>query len=171
MSNIIIGDVLLTTGMTVRANMYAEESEIAPEGLKPVIYRIAKEGHTAVIGLYHPHGKVRDYSWGDLDGEVEAHCGYWITLEGFLECFELPDCRAEVVADVIFKGRNLKGMKGKVVASGELMFVELEEDIGGCSADGLGKSGHCVALNPKEIKLGSNYRSLRSLDFEKFKFI
>jgi len=29
------------------------------------------------------------------------------------------------------------------------VFVEFNEDVNGCSADGLGKAGHCVAVKTK----------------------
>lgn len=51
--------------------------------------------------------------------------------------------------DMNFKGRNLKGMKCQflIEVDSDTAFVELEEDVGGCSADGFGKTGHCVVVN------------------------
>jgi hypothetical protein len=31
------------------------------------------------------------------------------------------------------------------------VFVEFEEDVNGCSADGLGRAGYCVAVNTKVL--------------------
>ena len=55
--------------------------------------------------------------------------------------------------DFNFKKRNLKGMRCKVIhhnRSHGQSFVEFDEDVGGGSADGLGKTGFCVAL-PSEL--------------------
>lgn len=58
-----------------------------------------------------------------------------------------------VSGNFVFRGRNLKGMSCKKLAilrNGDF-FVEMEEDIGGCSCDGLGKTGHCIAISRKLV--------------------
>jgi len=60
-----------------------------------------------------------------------------------------------VNADVQHKKHSLKGMKCTLlrdIGHGEYSFVELEEDVGGGSADGLGKSGHCVLVPAESLK-------------------
>jgi hypothetical protein len=60
----------------------------------------------------------------------------------------------EITKDVEFKKHPLKGMKCRIVTSlsnGD-HIVELEENVGGLSADGLGKQGHCVVISPSHLK-------------------
>ena len=56
-------------------------------------------------------------------------------------------------------------MKGELLAgdtnrgrSVTFYFIELEEDVAGCSADGLGKTGHCVVVSAKDIKKTTTFK-------------
>jgi len=167
MSSIKIGDVIIATGMKVRAKERAEKLGIAPKGLTPTILRIVQNGNNPNIGLLSTVGPVYDYDWHDFEGEVDEATGYWTQLSILLECFEIQDQGATITEDLIVNGRNLKGMTGTIVASGEFVFVELSENVGGCSADGLGKAGHCVAVPAHALQATTTYRDLSNLEFEK----
>ena len=54
----------------------------------------------------------------------------------------------------VYKGKDLRGKKCKplAVVGNSDYIVEFAEDIGGCSGDGLGKLGHCVAVDKKLLK-------------------
>lgn len=79
--------------------------------------------------------------------------GLWQDSRFLLNFFEPVQQDKVVVKDFNFKKRNLKGMRCKVLhhnRSHGQSFVEFDEDVGGGSADGLGKTGFCVAL-PSEL--------------------
>lgn len=158
MEGVKFGEMILRVGMTVRAKQLAEDDGVAPKGVTPVIFKII-EGHSKypVIALYHKPFRIEGYDWTDLDGDVESRRGYWIELADLFKYFDLPDAKVEIAKDVYIKNRNLKGMCGVVVASGEFLFLELEENVGGCSADGHGKAGHCVAVPHDAIKMAERF--------------
>lgn len=170
MASLKVGDIIIATGMRVRARESADENGIAPAGLKPVIYKIMQAGNDPHIGLYNSAGPVSGYDWHDFEGEVEDRCGYWVQLSSLIKHFDIQSQAAEITGDVFIRGRNLKGMNGKVLASADsgLVFLELDEDVGGCSADGLGKAGHCVAVPATAVNSSNNYKNLSDLEFEVF---
>lgn len=87
-------------------------------------------------------------NWGDGEGATEPGYGMVIQSANFMTYFtNKPYKRLVIAEDIEFKGRNLKGMSGKPLSKiGKEMFVELDEDVGGCSCDGTGKRGHCVLV-------------------------
>lgn len=96
-------------------------------------------------------------SWGDLNGKVPPCCGLWISVKVMMNHFELDRIGRKVVIKdkFVFKRRNLKGKVCKIVGilpSSKIMFVELQEHIDGCSADGLGKAGHCILIPQKHLE-------------------
>ncbi len=53
--------------------------------------------------------------------------------------------------DYSFRGRNLKGMQCNIITKIDgNAFIEMSENIGGGSCDGIGKTGHCIIV-PKNI--------------------
>jgi hypothetical protein len=63
--------------------------------------------------------------------------------------------RALIKDEFVFRRKNLKGKVGNIISQlpgSQMLFVEFDEDLGGCSADGLGKAGHCVMIPQKYIK-------------------
>lgn len=78
-----------------------------------------------------------------------------IYVGDFMVCFKMYDVPNDlrVSKKFVFKGKNLEGMRCKRLATleGGEYFVELEEDVGGCSCDGLGKAGHCVVVSNKML--------------------
>lgn len=112
--------------------------------------RTLRVGERIHVGLYS-HQQIS--GWGDLDGMVPSRQGLWQDSRFLLSFFELIHQDKVVAEDFNFKKRNLKGMRCKVVhhnGSRGQSFVEFDEDVGGGSADGLGKTGFCVAL-PSEL--------------------
>jgi hypothetical protein len=168
MASIKIGDFIISTGMQVRARDSAQEVGIAPAGVTASVYKIMQGGNNPFIGLYTGGKPVYDYDWHDFEGEVEECSGHWVELNNLLKYFDIQSQNARITKDIYIRNRNLKGMVGKIVAIGELAFVELNEDVGGCSADGLGKAGHCVAVPVHAIESTSKYEDLSKLEFEAF---
>lgn len=112
--------------------------------------RTLRVGECVLIGLYSPQSIK---GWGDLDGMVPQGHGSWQDSRYLLNFFELIQQDKVVAKDFNFKKRNLKGMRCKVVhynRSQGHSFVEFDENVGGGSADGLGKAGFCVVL-PSEL--------------------
>ena len=90
-------------------------------------------------------------SWGDLDGEVSNRRGWWVDKKQLALCImEMDDTEFEVRKDFVYRGTNLKGKPCRVIArfgDKKTVFAEFDEHVNGCSADGMGKAGHCVGLN------------------------
>ena len=104
------------------------------------------------IGIQCPYPKDNSGGgdWNDLDGICPPYQGRWFTLPEVLRFFNVPGKdRYVVTADLEVRGRNLKGMPCRVLCySGNTsMFVEFEENVGGCGADGLGRKGHCLLVD------------------------
>lgn len=102
-----------------------------------------------MVGLFSPDRTIDN--WGDLDGEVGTRRGWWVhanDLEKIILEGETTTYR--VIAKFEHHGIQLKDKSCRVLTTindkGNLIFVEFDEHVNGCSADGLGKNGHCVAL-------------------------
>lgn len=118
-----------------------------PEGLEVVLLFIRGTD----LGLYSPTKRISN--WGDLDGEVESERGWWIGASSLEKGIQMYDGEYEVGIDLEQRGVNLKGKPCRMLASLDngTVFVEFDEDVNGCSADGLGKTGHCVALKTEVL--------------------
>jgi len=103
------------------------------------------------IGLYSQDQLVDQ--WSDLDGEVENRRGWWVNKERLEKCIEGWGGEYHVAGKLEHRGVDLKGKPCRMLAGLDdgTVFVEFEEDVNGCSADGLGKTGHCVAVNTKVL--------------------
>lgn len=141
---------LYSQGDVVVFNHQARAHTGAPSGLRVELYSLASNGK---IGLYSLDHKVG--GWNDLNGEVDDYRGWFIDASELEGIIERSDARYEINKSIVYRGKELKGMPCKVVASieGHLVFVELDEHVDGCSADGLGKAGHCVAVSDRSIKV------------------
>lgn len=121
-----------------------------PEGTVVVLRVTKNDGET--LGIYSPNKLFSE--WGDLDGAVDHHRGWWISCANFAKCIRMDSGKYFVEKDFLSRGVQLKGLVCNILAHLEngSIFVEFEEDVNGCSADGLGKAGHCVALSKGQIK-------------------
>jgi len=134
-------------GDTITFTKQARSICHAPNGLSVEIKFITVNSNGKYsVGLYSPHQKVEE--WSDLDGEVGSRRGWWIDAISLEKCIE--NLGGEFVIDkpLEHRGINLKGKLCRMLAHPDngTIFVEFNEDISGCSADGLGKAGHCVAV-------------------------
>ncbi len=96
--------------------------------------------------------------WGSLNGRCEEGYGLWVTMNFFTKHFKINSStrRALIKDEFIFRRKDLKGKVGNMISQlpgSELFFVEFDENLGGCSADGLGKAGRCVMIPKKHIKI------------------
>jgi hypothetical protein len=103
-----------------------------------------------LIGLYSPSKRIAN--WSDLDGEVGSGKGWWISAKDLARCTDAPNLEYVIGKEFAYRGEDLKDKPCKILAGLDdgTVFVELEEHVSGCSADGLGKAGHCVAV-PRDI--------------------
>lgn len=141
--SIKIAERIINVGDRLRGNMNAPERGLCPEDHIVTVQYITDEG---MVGLY---SERRLSGWSDLDGEVPNRQGFWASRDCIHDNFVPVDVGLVVKRPVKFKNRDLQGMKCKILrALGDRkhVFVEMEENVGGGSADGLGRAGHCVLL-------------------------
>lgn len=100
------------------------------------------------IGVYAPDAPD---GWHDLDEEIDEPNGYYFSHEDFVNYFRRDNAYKILGKTFYFagstelKGRRLTGLKCKVLKKSQShMLLEFEENIGGSSGDGIGKSGHCL---------------------------
>lgn len=149
------GDVtILSIGDTITLNSRAHKAGVAPAGSIVELYCWHWDdpqliGLRAVKPEYHEN-------WGDLDEDLPTGTGWWIHPHDLSNMADIIDTSVKYVSVPLkFKGRELKGMECKILSYIEktpLVFAEFNIDIGGCSADGLGKRGHCIAIKKSILR-------------------
>jgi len=147
--SIKIAGKIIRVGDRLRGNYSAPERGFGREGDMVTVIRITSDKRLGI------RSEKRLEGWGDLDGLVPRRQGYWATREVIHDNFDLVEPKFIVNANVQHKKHSLKGMKCTLlrdIGDGEYSFVELEENVGGGSADGLGKAGHCVLVPAGSLK-------------------
>ena len=149
MSSIKINGKTFSKGDTITFNDDAQGICYGPRGLTveiKYIQQASSNTRSSSVGLYSPHQRID--GWSDLDGDVGHHRGWWINSDALAKCIQESDAKYTVSKAVEHHGVQLKDKSCLMLAHLDdgLIFVEFEEDVNGCSADGLGKAGHCVAL-------------------------
>jgi len=151
-STIELNGKIYKRGSTVILNSKAPAMCHAPAGLKVELRYIHREGGgNCNIGLYSRHKEVKD--WSDLDGEVPHRKGWWVRAANLEQCIDTSDVEYVVKKELRHRGTELKDKPCRWLATLEdgSIFVEFEEDVNGCSADGLGKAGYCVAIKSNAL--------------------
>jgi hypothetical protein len=150
MPSIRLNGKLYSKGDSVTLNSNAPSMCYVPVGTVVQIAYTRADGDS--IGLYSPNRKFDE--WHDLDGRVSSNSGYWMPRRSLEKCIDVTDIEYVVVKDLISRGVQLKGLKCHSLTNLDngSIFVEFDEDVNGCSADGHGKAGHCVALDYSDIK-------------------
>jgi hypothetical protein len=99
-----------------------------------------------LVGLHCVNRKID--GWSNLDGHVSNSTGWWASRTEMDRYLEPAVSRYVIASGVTFRGVPLQGKPCKLVAASSdgIVFMEFDEDLGGCSADGHGKSGRCVPL-------------------------
>lgn len=114
---------------------------------------IKRSGANHFVGLRSPQPID---SWGNLDGETDSRRGLWVDLGYFITNFDLNmNKRVIIKGKFVFRRKNLEGMECRTVGmlpDGNSSFVEFGEYVDGCSADGLGKAGHCAIIPHEHLK-------------------
>jgi len=121
-----------------------------PTGSRVTIKLINRNGDGPQIGIV---SDPRVEGWHNLDGACKDGHGYWVEPRHISEFFKTTSSDCMVKANVSYKNKSLKGMECSVLHElpKSKVFVELAEDVGGASCDGLGKKGHCVVLQRDQI--------------------
>lgn len=139
---IMVNGQKIRRGDSIRLNENAPAICRAPVGHMVLVHIIKAN----LVGLYSPGKKLSH--WGDLDGEVADGKGWWIEIDNLSRCIDSSAVEYVIGNEFKHRGVDLKDKPCKILAGLEegMVFVELEEHVSGCSADGLGKAGHCVAV-------------------------
>lgn len=146
--------IRISVGSKLTLNRKGYTRELGKVGDVAKVVAITRSSHLtdsklSVVRLDGPHP-----GWSNLSGDVPNGTGLYFYLENLIQCFDFTDLFGKVYIseDLIFKNRNLLNLNCKVLATlpNDDYFVEFEEDVGGCSCDGLGKKGRCIAVS-KEI--------------------
>lgn len=146
--------IKISTGSKLTLNRKGRSMDLGEVGDVVEVVAIAESKHLmasklSLVRLDGPHP-----GWSNLSENVPNGTGLYFYLEKLIEYFNFADLSGDVYIskDLVFKNVNLLNLNCKTLATlpnGDY-FVEFEEDIGGCSCDGLGKKGHCIAVS-KEI--------------------
>ena len=159
---LIINGIEIRIGDPLTLNQHAPKICHAPEGLRVEIFAIRSDGED--IGLYSPYEAVS--GWHDLDGELDSsHRGWWVNRNQLAMLMDIEPRIYKLKEGVVFyKGIDLSGRTCQILGQLDngLVFIELEENIGGCSADGLGKAGHCIAVKPEFLIAVKQNKKARS---------
>lgn len=150
LSHTVIDGKEIRLGDILKARRTAAKNGICESGESVTVHLIKDVDGEIFIGLYCDNSYS---SWGNLDGAVLQKHGLWFKDKTLLDNFELEENDFVVDSDFLFKNRNLKGMKCKILSSNSAnghCFAKFEENIRGGGADGLCKAGHCVIV-PNEI--------------------
>ena len=120
-----LGDRLVST-------KFSTEISMCPTGTEVDIAVITREksGTSMHIGI---RSRSPLLGWHDLDGSVPSSCGLWVTLGTLSKCFEKVSNNYRICRDFVFRKRNLKGMKLRILSRTQdgLLLVEMEENVGG----------------------------------------
>lgn len=142
---IAVGNKHLIIGSKLRANENAPEHGICDQNTM-VTVKVFKNDGEPLAGLYSDR---RISSWGNLDGLVHSRQGFWANRDCIMDCFELVTNNHMISKTFEFRKHNLKGLYCKILhtncRTGDI-FIELDKNVGGGGADGLGKTGHCIVI-------------------------
>lgn len=140
---VVIGDKCVITE-------YGRDNGLGPANIPFSIWAF-KRADEILIGI---HSDISIKGWSDLDGRVPSGHGLWITPSNFRSNMRLMSTKYEICTEFKFKNQNLKLMQCKILhryRDGSV-FIETDENVGGGSCDGLGKTGHCIILPRNRLK-------------------
>lgn len=143
---LVIDDKTIAIGDKCTITTQGSKNGYGPTNQVVSIWKFGEKDGEPVIGLYSP---IYNPVWGSsLDKEVLSGHGIWISIGAFLDNMTFISKQYEICTKFNFKDRNLESMKCKIlhIYTDDNVFIEIGEDIGGNSCDGLGKTGHCVII-------------------------
>lgn len=153
MTDFYIGGKAFSFGDRIMLNHACGAAGVAPAGT--IVELICwNDDHENMVGVY---SETPIAAWHELNGEVDMNHGWWLSLDELEMFIDWPGGarRFIVYKDFEYNGIQLKGKECTFhtgIDKTGLSFVEFDENLGGCSADGLGKRGHCIAVPSKFLK-------------------
>lgn len=122
-----------------------------PGSVFEVVYIKDDSGEDSTIGI---KSDLPDPRFHSLDGMVPNRHGYWVRGYMIKSGTQPFKTKMFIHSDFNFRKRNLKGMRCLVLAhvSSDHLLVEVEEDVGAGSGDGLGKKGRCLFVPKSKLK-------------------
>lgn len=151
LKQLVIGNEKVVMGDKCIITEQGMNNGFGPTNIPFEIYAFKKADET-LIGI---RSDVYIEGWSDLDGMVTSGHGIWITPSNFKSNnMKLLSAKYEICTDFRFKNQNLELMQCKILhryKDGNV-FIETNENIGGGSCDGLGKTGHCIILPRNNLK-------------------
>jgi hypothetical protein len=143
-------------GDKVRSTRHVEFEGILIPPAFYTIRNVLKDGKNIIthIGIM---SDIALMDWGDLGGQCNDGYGLWVPTGFFMRHFVSPDFgnKMQIGGEFIFKKRDLNGKNCRLLSklpNSKIAFVELDEHVDGCSADGLGKAGYCIMVPTKILK-------------------
>lgn len=144
----------IKVGQLVSLSEAGEENELGDYGdLAEIVSIDMSKKETTSSSIYIKRRGGPHPRWENAGGFTQPDCGLKMWVVEYVNMFILykdaePKGKMTVNKNLMFKRKNLKGKTCKILASLDEhnVFVEMEEDIGGGSCDGLGKGGHCVPI-------------------------
>ncbi|MEA3296170.1 MAG: hypothetical protein U9Q27_03480 [Patescibacteria group bacterium] len=155
--NIMITLEDLQIGMTFIITKEGEQKYgWGPEGSKAIIKAIKIDTFgKLIVGMYFE--KPCNPAYHSLNDLVEHGHGYWLTLMQLLSNSSFRFLPENIILnpDIKLKEKNIGNKEGRIlkhIFDTKYIMVELLDNVGGCSGDGIGKAGHCVILNKDKIR-------------------
>ena len=155
------GPVEMRLGHVVTFNKKAAVRGIAPAGAKAEL-GFWHNDYSSLVGMIALDPEYID-GWGDLDGEVDNERGWWMEMEELIAISNI-NVKGDMVVSKNhkFKDIELKDMECTLLSyidNTKLAFVEFDKNIGGCSADGLGRRGHCIAVPTNILQMAKTAKA------------
>lgn len=147
---------LVRVGSRLTLNRRGAEVSLGHEGdIAEVSDIIIQKGDSDRIFLTRDRGPHPAWSYNKIRMRTVDVVSYFNYLDG-----PIKKKQYYITKDVVLKKRNLKGLECKIITplDSNNVFVEFEEDVGGCSCDSMGKRGHCIAVRSDclDVKTESN---------------
>lgn len=139
-------------GSRFKLSEFAAQSCGAPEGLEIDLVCV----NNGEVGIQSLSQNIPQ--WHELGGRVPSHRGWWMEKQILKRCIDSDTYENqnnyEISKKLSYKGVELRGKQCKILfrTGYNTTFVEFKDNIDGCSADGLGKTGHCIAVKPMLLK-------------------
>lgn len=180
---VVIGGVTITKGQKVfvknKGNLRLPAHFVRGEGMTIQTIRVeSRDGEPVNI----KDAPARDINIGlrmdsprqpfhDLDGRTENRRGWWINGRDLLASVDLTQEKYYIKKSLVYRGQDLKGKKCALLFTidDNLAVVDFEEDIGGFSADGMTKKGHCLLVETHNLRRMKKSEELEESRSDKIK--
>ena len=140
----LIGNITVNVGDAFVITETGYRNGFGVSGSRLIVKCIIDRG---TIGMY---SKKKVNGWHELDGRVEHGHGYYFTEHNFMDGSLKKESTRFIINEAFsFNNMDLTGKECVLLHTDKdttVCFVELEENVGAGSADGLGKQGHCVMI-------------------------